>query len=333
MSKKCMGCGVELQDDNIMKPGYVTSMSQDLCRRCFRLKNYGDYQVVVKDTSEYIKILKSVGETNDLVLYVTDLLNLEEDITKIRQYIPNKMILVLNKKDVLPKSIKEEKLIDYFKNLKVEFSDVIVVSVEKNYNIDHLMNRIKLLQTTKKVYVVGRTNAGKSTLINKLLSNYSDNTNELTISPLPATTLNTVSIELTPHLTLVDTPGFVDNGSITNYIDKTMLKKIMTKKEIKPRTYQLRRGGGIVIGDLVRIDYVEGEKNSFTVFVSNDIKIKRIFNSKNSSLTNLTRTEYNVKYNEDLVIDGLGFIKIMNKGKINIYIDSNVNTFLRSSII
>ena len=332
-SKTCKGCGVELQDNNMLQPGYVTDLNQDFCRRCFRLKNYGDYQVVVKKTEEYIEILKSVGKTKDLVVYVTDLLNLEEDISKIREYIPNKMILVLNKKDVLPKSIKEEKFIEYFKEQNISFEDIIVISVEKNYNINHLINRIKFLQTSKKVYVVGRTNAGKSTLINKLLNIYEKDDEQLTISPLPATTLNTVSIELNEYLTIIDTPGFVDKSSVTNYVDKNMLKKIMAKKEIKPRTYQLRRGQAIVIEDIVRIDYIEGEKNSFTVFVSNDLKIKRLFNSKNPSLTNLTRHVYDVKYHEDLVIDGLGFIKIANKGKINVYIDQNIKTFLRSSII
>ncbi len=332
-NKKCQGCGVELQVDNMLQPGYVTSLDQDLCQRCFRLKNYGEYQVVVKKTSEYIDILKSVGQTKDLVLYVTDLLNLEEDISKIREYIPNKMILVLNKKDVLPKSIKEEKLIEYFKNLNMNLEDIIVVSVEKNYNIDHLMNRMKMLQTSKRVYIVGRTNAGKSTLINKLLSNYSEKTSELTISPLPATTLSTISMDLNEHLTLIDTPGFVDSGSMTNFVDKNMLKKILPKREIKPRTYQLKKGQAIVIEDLVRIDYVEGEKNSFTVFVSNDLKIKRIFNSRNSSLKSLTRHSFDVKYYEDLVVDGLGFVKMVNKGKIDVYVDQNIKLFLRSSII
>ena len=76
--KKCLGCGVLLQEENILLEGYTTSLENDICQRCFRLKNYGEYQVVSKSNDEYIKILKSVSETKDLVLYITDLLNLEK---------------------------------------------------------------------------------------------------------------------------------------------------------------------------------------------------------------------------------------------------------------
>ena len=96
--KRCAGCGVQLQDENILQEGYTTNLENDLCQRCFRMKNYGEYQVVTKSNEEYIEILKSVGETKDLVLYITDLLNLEKNIEEIRTIIPNKMILVLNLK-------------------------------------------------------------------------------------------------------------------------------------------------------------------------------------------------------------------------------------------
>lgn len=331
-TKKCSGCGITLQDKNVLDEGYTTSLENDICQRCFRMKNYGEYQVVTKSNEEYLEILKGVGKTKDLVLYVTDLLNLEEDILKIREYINNKMILVLNKKDILPKSVKEEKLIRYFEENNVYFEEIIVISVEKNLNIDYLLKRIKFLQTTRNVYVVGHTNAGKSTLINKLIKNYSENTQELTMSPLPSTTLNTVKIEINDYLTLIDTPGLVDMGSIINYVDQSMLKKICPKKEIKPRTYQLKKGQSILIEDIVRIDYVEGERNSFTLFISNDLKVKRI-NPKRDNLKNLNRVDYEVKYDSDLVINGLGFIKIVNKGKINIYIDKTINTFMRKSLI
>ena len=332
--KRCSGCGVLLQDQNLLQEGYTTSLENDVCQRCFRMKNYGEYQVVTKSNDEYLKILKSVGETKDLVLYITDLLNLEENIEEIRNIIPNKMILVLNKKDVLPKSVKEEKLINYLKEKNIEFEEVIVVSVNKNINIDYLLKRIKYYQTSKNVYVVGHTNAGKSSLINKLISNYSDNTQELTMSPLPSTTLNLVKIDINDYLTLIDTPGLVDNGSILNRVDASMVKKISPKKEIKPRTYQLRKNQSIIIEDLVRIDYVEGEKNSFTLFVSNDLKVRRLLNLfNNDELKDKNKITYNLKYDEDLVVSGLGFIKIVDKGTINIYIDKDVDTFVRKSLI
>ena len=289
---------------------------------------------VTKSNDEYLKILKSVGETKDLVLYITDLLNLEENIEEIRNIIPNKMILVLNKKDVLPKSVKDEKLINYLKEKNIEFEEVIVVSVNKNINIDYLLKRIKYYQTSKNVYVVGHTNAGKSSLINKLISNYSDNTQELTMSPLPSTTLNLVKIDINDYLTLIDTPGLVDNGSILNRVDASMVKKISPKKEIKPRTYQLRKNQSIIIEDLIRIDYVEGEKNSFTLFVSNDLKVKRLLNLfNNDELKDKNKLTYEVKYDEDLVINGLGFVKIVNKGVIDVYIDKDIDTFMRKSLI
>lgn len=330
--KCCLGCGVKLQDENVLGEGYTTSLDKSLCQRCFRIKNYGEYQVVTKSNEEYLDILKGVGETKDLVLYIADLLNIEEDLLKIREIIPNKMILVLNKKDVLPKSVKEEKLVEYFKKHYDSFDEVIVISSEKNYNIDYLLKQIKLYQTTNNVYVVGHTNAGKSTLINKLLKNYSDSTRELTISPLPSTTLDTVKIDINEYLTLIDTPGLVDSSSIVNYIDGDGLKKISPKKEIKPKTFQLKKGQSIIVDNFFRIDYVEGERNSFTFYVSNDLKVKRI-STRHDTLKDLQKRTYDMGYEQDLCINGLGFIKIVNKGIVDIYIDSKVSTYIRDALI
>ena len=119
--RHCKGCGILLQDENILLPGYTTDLDNDVCQRCFRIKNYGEYQLVTNNNVEYLKVLEAVGKTNDLVIYVTDLINLEKDFDTIRNIIPNRMILVLNKKDVLPKSVKEEKLYEYFKEYNIFF--------------------------------------------------------------------------------------------------------------------------------------------------------------------------------------------------------------------
>ena len=38
-------------------------------------------------------------------------------------------------------------------------------------------------------------------------------------------------------------------------------------------------------------------------------------------------------YHQDIVINGLGFIKVVEKAKVDIYIENNVEIFVRDSLI
>ena len=335
MAKKkyCKGCGVLLQNENISLEGYVNNLDNDICQRCFRMKNYGEYMKVTKSNEEFENILKEVDKTHDLVLHIVDLVNLDKDLSDIRKIISNKMLLVLNKKDALPKSVKTEKILDYIKSLELDYVDMVVISANKNYNIDLLMNKINKYKTSSKVYVVGKTNTGKSSLINRLIQDYSENDSELTISPLPSTTLNTVSIIMNKNLTIIDTPGLIDRGNITNYLDEEKLKSLINKKTIKPKTFQLKPGQCLIIGDIIRLDYVEGARNSFTLYMPNGIKVKRMNGLKQSRLKDLYKTEFELKYREDIAINGLGWVKVVEKGTVDIYMDKNVECFVRRNFI
>ena len=165
------------------------------------------------------------------------------------------------------------------------------------------------------------------------MKNYSNETCDLTISPLPSTTLNKISIKLDDDLTLIDTPGLIDRGSIVHYVDLSYLKKINPKKEIKPKTYQVKPNQSLIIPELVRIDYIEGEKNSFTFFVSNDLKVKKYISKRHNELKELIKRTFEVGYHQDLVINGMGFVKITNKATIDVYVDKNVEIFVRDSLI
>ena len=78
--KYCLGCGVKLQDENVLSEGYTTSLDKDYCQRCFRIKNYGEYQVVTKSNDEYIEILKNVGKKQRIL----DMLCLTLTLIKIK---------------------------------------------------------------------------------------------------------------------------------------------------------------------------------------------------------------------------------------------------------
>ena len=166
---KCIGCGVLLQETNKEKLGYTTNIEKQLCERCFRIRNYGEYKTVVKKNEEFTEILKNINKTNDLVVLVIDIFNLNKNLDTIKKYINNDIIIVATKKDLLPKSISDDKILNYVKKYNIKHIESIVISSMKNYNFDNLYDLINKYKKTKNVYVIGYTNAGKSTMINKLI--------------------------------------------------------------------------------------------------------------------------------------------------------------------
>ncbi len=330
-NKKCIGCGVVLQNENILNLGYTPNLENAYCMRCFKVKNYGEVQKVNGTREDYLNILKSVSKTKDLVLYIVDILNIRENLDDIKEYLNNEIILVLNKRDVLPKSIKDEKILTYLIE-RYSFKDYIIISSLTNYNLDLLYKKIMKYKKSNDIYLVGETNAGKSSLINKMIGNYSKGLPNLTTSNVPETTLNKIKIELNKNLNLIDTPGVVDEYNIIYHLDTKYYKILNTRHEIKPKTYQLFKGQSLLIGDFLRLDYLDGDRNSFTLYIPNSIKVKKV-STRNNTLKELAYTEYETKFHEDLVIYGLGFIKIVLNAKIGIYLDKDVKTFLRNNLI
>ena len=101
---KCIGCGSILQNSDVNGIGYTKDINNKLCERCFRIKNYSEYKLVSKDNQDYIDILTNIDKTDSLVVLVVDLFNIPKDLTGLSQLIHNNILLVLTKRDVLPKS-------------------------------------------------------------------------------------------------------------------------------------------------------------------------------------------------------------------------------------
>ena len=322
---KCTGCGVLLQDTNKEKLGYTTNLKNNLCERCFRIRNYNEYSKVLKDNEDYIKILKNINK-NDLVVLVVDLFNFC-NLNEISNYLKNDILLVLTKRDLIPRSCYNEKILNYFDSFNLNIKDKIIVSSKKNYNMDLVFEKINELKTSENVYVVGYTNSGKSTLINKIIYNYSDNNNVITTSNLPSTTIDSIEIKVNNELTLIDTPGLLTKGDIIDYVDKNMLKKIIPNKEIRPITYQITKKCSISVEDILRLDV---EDINFTMYTSNNLKIEKIFKEKE---TNLIKKQIKVKKGKDLVVQGLTFITFNKDVELTLYIMEGVNIYTRDKFI
>lgn len=324
MIKKCVGCGINLQTKNKDIEGYVDDINKEICERCFKLKHYGEYKEVTLDNKDYQNILDNIP-SDSLVVYLTSVLNL--NLEYIENF--NNVIIVLTKKDLLPKSVKDYKLINYVANITKNYQAIEVISSIKNYNLDNLMNKIKQYKNNQEVYFIGMTNSGKSTLINKIIKNYSDNKLEVTTSIYPSTTLNKIELNIN-DLKIVDTPGLLSKGSILNDLSQKEIKKITPKKEIKPRSYQLKGNNSLIIDNKIRVDFL-GD-NNITIYIANNINIVKTRLS-NNTLKEARVKELSLKENKDIVIEDLCFIKLTKESKVNIYTNYNVNIYERDNLI
>ena len=324
MIKKCKGCGVILQTVDINKEGYVDNIEKEVCERCFRLANYGEYKEVSLNNETYKQILSDIPK-DALVVYLTSLLNINLDYIKDFKNV----IIVLTKKDLLPKSVKDYKLENYISDITTNYLDIEIISSIKNYNLDNLMSKIKKYSNNKEVYFVGLTNSGKSTLINKLIKNYSGITPQITTSIYPSTTLNKIEINL-DNLKIIDTPGLLSTGSILNCLSLKEVKKITPKKEIKPRSYQLKGKGSLVIEDYVRIDY--HTDNNIAIYLANNLNITKMTHD-NPKLKNTNKQSFNLSKDKDIVIEDLCFIKFTKACQIDVYTPYQVNIYERDNLI
>ena len=307
---KCSGCGVVLQDENQEMLGFTRNMERGLCERCFRLRHYGEYKSVSLDNVDYEKIIKRI-HPDSLVLYVTDILSL--DLSFLDTF--SKVLLVITKRDIMPKSLVDAKIRAYFLKKYDNLVDVCIVSSLRNYQMDLLYKEILTYFDGKKVYLVGDTNSGKSTLINQFIHNYLESDTLVTTSMYPSTTLNEVEIAF-PDFTLVDTPGLLHKGSLMNILDSAELKRVSPKKEIRPKSCQVEGHGSILIGSYARMDYEVKGKSSFIVYVSNEVDVRFCNYEKNTYFDYPTYC-YSVCLGEDIVIPGLGFIKFRGDFKIS----------------
>jgi ribosome biogenesis GTPase YqeH len=285
----CYGCGSIIQTSDETAPGYIkqevldSDRAEILCQRCFKMKNYGVLSEVNFNNTELLDLLNKIKEEKCLVVYVLDIFNFHSSLIKnLNEYVKdNPVIVVLNKKDILPKSTSINKLMNYFGDMLWERNilpiDVIAVSSKTGENVDKVMESIYRNYASKNVYIIGMANVGKSTLINQLLKVYSNETTHyITTSQFPGTTLNTISIPLDENTYIYDTPGIINSRSMWQHFDMNVLKKMLPKKQIKPRTYQLNDGQTIFIGGVAAIEYEKGPRTSFTFVISNDIELSRV---------------------------------------------------------
>lgn len=297
---KCKGCGITLQTENKNDVGYTPDIKNELCERCFKLKNYN----VLTNTGVKIdneKLIEKINKLDVFVFFLTDFINLDNSVIEYYKKIKSKKVMILTKADIIPRNIKYNKLIENIKDLYEIREDIILTSSKKKLNISTITN---LCLENKNVIFVGFTNAGKSSLINSLTGS------DITVSNSQNTTQELIKLNV-QGVTIYDAPGLMDDVNREN----------IPKSSINPRSYQLPSKHYLSING-IKLNIKEN--SNFTIYVGNEVEILRRKEHENVECNII------VPKNSDVVLKGLGFIKFSNTTLISL---SSNDYEIRPSII
>lgn len=320
MNKICFGCGVKLQSENPSNIGYIPEAKykdSSYCQRCYKIIHYGKNET--NEAPKEIKnIIRAINTDNKFVVFLTDFLSINSKIMDIFHNIKNNKMLIISKRDIIPRSVKEITIINYLRNNYNINTDIKFISSNNNYGVDAFYNYL-YKRNIDAAYIIGESNSGKSTFINKLISKTNSKINKITTSNVPNTTMDFIRIKLNEDLTIIDSPGFVipsiDNDIITN--------KNNIKNNINPRTFQMKENEMLSIENIY---LMFSENTPITLYLSNDIVVNKYF--KEVEFDN----EIKISKNSDLIINGLGFINIKKKCNIKTFNLNSDILELRESI-
>ena len=330
MSRNCIGCGAYLQSEDKKKIGYVPqSKNSDAkyCERCFKIMHYNEKLIMpLKNINTYI--LKEIQKNQYPVFFLVDFLTINEETIRIFQSIQNEKILIISKLDIIPKSIKKERIGSWLARVYGINEDIQFISTKKKIHTKLVTNRM-IEKQIKQAYILGYTNSGKSTFINQMcLDSHLANT-KITTSLLPNTTVDFIHIQLGNSITIIDSPGFTYEKTIYQEKEFNLIEKINPKHFLKPITYQVKPITSILIENKIRLN--SDVVNSFTFYMSNALSIRRVF-EENKEMRTLTKSIYKLTENQDVVIKGIGFVHIKKACHLSIYIEDNDFIEIRDSM-
>lgn len=367
----CKGCGAVIQHDEKTLPGYVAEAimesdenKQILCQRCFRLRHYSDVITYSLSNDEYMTVINKISQENALIVKIVDIFDFTGSfVPAIKRLTGNEdVILVGNKMDLLPKNVKEDRILNWLKQMLATEGftvlDSILISAKYGQNFDDLMTMIEKHKGKRNVYIVGSTNVGKSRIINQILRRYLGYPADVvTVSANPATTIGLIGFPLLDGTMIYDTPGVINKHQYTHYLTRPSYKVTVPKKEIKPLVFQLNEGQTLFFGGLARLDVINGEtgdKVNIVTYFANTLNIHRtktlradeLYETKLYSLLTPPfnpeedvpkwvfhefKIRDNLKY--DIVFSGLGFVTIRAPFYVRAYAPFVVGIYARPAII
>jgi 30S ribosome assembly GTPase len=343
--KKCSGCGAILQSSDEKEPGFIpesvmedTTKSSRICKRCFRIKNYGSHEVVRITDADYVREVTKVVKESDVVIFMIDLIDFDGSFNeKLINIVKKKPIIAaVNKIDLVPDRKHPSEIANWVKKRFAEKGikpiDIAIMSVATDYGVNGIIKKLNhFYKKGAMACIVGTTNVGKSSLINGMIGGKS----QVTVSKYPGTTLKAIAVAHpdTNHI-FIDTPGVIPEGRVSDMVCGECSVKLVPSKEISRKTFKLQKDRVLMFGGLVYMKAMDECEHLpiFQAFAAKDVtfhetneeRAKELMREKAGEFINppcekckdefyartFIKKVFVIQEGEELSINGLGWISV-----------------------
>jgi ribosome biogenesis GTPase A len=217
-----------------------------------------------------------------------------------------------------------------------------------------LLETIDSLHEGGDIYLFGMTNVGKSSIVNQI-SRVLNIPSDITVSNMVGTTLDFIKLPLPNKTFLIDTPGILNTGQVTYYLDKRNLSLLTPKKFIRPTVFQLNEKQALFLGGFCILRFTEGERSSFVAYMPSmlvchrtklenadsfyqdhkDDILKIPNEEERKKLGNFVSYEFSFDKSKkiDITISGLGFVTLSGSGKVRVDCFETIRVGVREAIV
>ncbi len=295
MVRRCYSCGAILQSDDPNAEGYLPERFLDadpatafLCDKCYHQQRFNLAPAHPKVDQDYLTIIEDAQASDALIVYVVDLFSFETSfIPEVIERLQGLRILVVaNKYDLLPTSVKEENIREYVAHrfrvahLSVTKDDVMLATLTSASPMEEFASRIESLRTKHDVYILGATGVGKTLLVYSFLREFKNLSGKnITTSLYPGTNLHTMQIPLDSSSYLYDTPGTSLDNSILACLDGDERNAVTPLTAVKGRNFTVAEGDTLLVGGVARIELLSGKRQSITVYFAKDVTVTKVRSS------------------------------------------------------
>ena len=340
--RKCVGCGSILQSVDPKGLGYSPKEDQIYCERCFKLIHYGRWSKGAEALSQE-EILALIKKSSATIALLVDIWQVDFLLQSAlcRALKGKRVMIILTKVDTLPANTSYKRLLSYLKELVTKLDEIEILEIflkTKGQDFKEVFLTYLKENEIKEVMLCGMVSVGKSTLINELSGQ-----NTLTTAPFLGTTLaeNEIRIE---ELTLIDTPGIIDQNSALLYVEDEFLKLLSMQKEVRPQVFQLVGAQSYFIDGLLRLDVTTQERASLVFYLSPSLKVHRTKKLQAQNYYERHLAEFHFKkelksqkiqiFNQsELVIDGIGVMAFHNIKEAYLYLDPQIAYTIRRAVL